>query len=455
MFFTTLCLTNEEKEKIKKLFHEDKSLEINEQRANIISKTLEHPYFDDRFSNFKKILGAGTEGIVFEVDFRLLENHSQTIPAALKINFGNVDEMKEKLIENYLNLMVNPDDQSRNDFEDGYVIFNLSNHFQKLFNKDPSAKNDMPFICMIYEAATIPLIEMKNDSKIVKYVSVSLTQLGFSGLFGNFLPSRDESENPDEYDEILDKNSKKMAEMIIQISYAIWRIHEEGYIHEGIHVDNIVIAGNLENFNPLIIDFDRLVKQSDLLSKSYPLQDGMLNESNSNYPEYLKHVGDPNYFIGSDENAFYFEHQSFEPSSFLTPEWQERFSKFPKVYLINTNFKYDIEQLVYLLEIILDVYIGRDLVDQFYQNIQGLRKQIKSMAKKINNGEGISLSSSELFKILNDASGLNLTEFKSDNQDLESYFEKIRSESAIEDTTKTPKKEIVLNADNEERIILV
>jgi hypothetical protein len=76
IFSSALCLTPDEKQEITtRLRKENHQHKITEPQFNIISKTLDHAYFGERFTNFKSVLRVSTEGITLNVDFQLLPDH--------------------------------------------------------------------------------------------------------------------------------------------------------------------------------------------------------------------------------------------------------------------------------------------------------------------------------------------------------------------------------------------
>jgi hypothetical protein len=449
-FLSTLCLTPQEKEEIKRLINDDNRYRKSKPHLNIISQTLEHFYFGDHFSNFKKILGAGADGIVLEVDFKLFSESPQTIPVGLKINYTNLDSTKEKLIKNYLNLMVKFEDQSRNEQGDGHVVFDLSKHYQKMLDNDVSFKNDVPFISMIYEAAIIPLKDMEDDSGKPKFVSVTVTQLGFSDIEGSFL------QKPYRSNEIMNQNSVNVARMIVEISYGLWRIHENGFIHADIHSDNIIVAGNPNNLYPMIIDFDRIINQDDFLTTAFPIKEEMLNKSNPEYSEYLKYVGDPNYLMVTDKMAIYFPNEPFKTSTVLTSEWQEKMPKSTQMFIANVKYNVDTENLIYFFRTILNELIKKKLISKTNENIEELTKEINLIKKQLLN-ENKYLTSQELFEKLNESSGLNLTEseFHFVNEDLDNYLKEIESSRTSENDSQNTTNVKQVDVENDERIILV
>jgi serine/threonine protein kinase len=388
-------------------------------------------------------LGGGADGVILEVDFQLLPDHSFTIPVALKINYSNLDSDNDKKLENYLNLMVNPDDQSRDKQGNDLVVFNLSQHYEKMLEKDPSFKDDVPYISMIYEGAIISFDDQEDDSGITEFVIVTVTQLGFAGLFDNFLPI------PKGSDEVMNKNSVDVARMIVQMCYGLWRIHDNGFIHKDIHSGNIIVAGNPDNFYPMIIDFDHLIKQSDFISSAFPIRKKMLNPSSPNYSENLKYTEDPNYLIGTNETAKDFNNVMVETSLFFTPEWQEKFSKFSWMFVANVKYINDTNTLILMLETVLIPFIRMKLINEDHENIKRLKEQINSIKYQISFRNFF--SSHEVFEQLNEASGLNLTEFHPVNEDLKSYLEKIRSSRK----SGVPNMTTELHDENNERNILV
>jgi hypothetical protein len=221
LFITASSWFDDDKQKIlikinekKEQKEDDEDTIISDDEVDIISDALDHAYFGGRFSNFDKLLGIGTEGVVLKVDFQLLSDYPQTIPVALKINYENLSMDKANSVENYLNLMVNAGDQNRIAQGNDLVVYDLSKHYRKMLNKDGSFKNDMPYVSMIYEAAIIMLTDEEDNFDIDEYVTVTIMQLGFSNLFGDFLP-RPESL------QIQNSNSENVARMIVQTSYAI------------------------------------------------------------------------------------------------------------------------------------------------------------------------------------------------------------------------------------------
>jgi serine/threonine protein kinase len=445
IFSSALCWTSDEKQEIITTFiNEIDEYMTDNLQFNIFSKALQNPYFGDRFSNFRKVLGAGAEGVVLEVDFQLLPDHPQTIPAALKINYSNLGSNNEKILENYLNLMVKPEDQSRNEQGNDLVVFNLSQHYEKMLEKDPSFKDDVPFVSMIYEAAIISFEDKEDDSGITEFVSVTVTQLGFSELPGTFLPI------PGDSSEIMKKNSVDVARMIIQMCYGLWRIHYNGFIHKDIHSENIIVAGNPENFYPMFIDFDSIKNQDDFLSSAFPLKMESLNPSDPNYSEYLEYSTQSEYLIEDYLIGRYFKLIKEIPYNALSSELQKKLSASTKFIIIDPKYNVDFVDFIKNLKYLIDTCIKRELIDINHENINQLGRTIYSIIIEYNRYKKY-LTSRELFEKLNEASGLNLNEFHFVNEHLESYFEEIRSsrKSGVPNTTTE------LHEENNERNILV
>jgi hypothetical protein len=445
LFISTLCFTSDEKQEILNAINDEEELTenennelLNDDEVDIISKTLNHAYFGGRFSNFNGVLGIGTEGATLKVDFQLLPDHPQTIPVALKINYDNLSMNEANSIENYLNLMVNAGDQKKIVQGNDIVVYDLSKHYRKMLSQDGSFKNDTPFVSMIYEAAIIKL----NYSGTRKFVTVTVTQLGFSDLPGNFLPI---PKSP----QILYSNSENVARMIVQICYAVWRMNEQGFLHNDIHGQNVLVAGNPNHFSPMIIDFGRLVNLTEFEAKAFPVKQEMLNTSDPNYQENLKYIKDLSYVVESEEAAQDFQDIAVDPLSFFTSEWQNKFSGLSKVYLV--GFKYNVgnDQMVDLFKTMLETYIDKNLINESHVNIENLEEKINLFENMIANEQPF--SSSELFETLNQASGLNLTDFHPENVDLDNYFQQIRNSSDSE----VPSKRKKIDNSNVGRLILV
>jgi serine/threonine protein kinase len=448
IFSSALCWTPDEKEEIiTRLKKESVKYSISKPQINIISKILDHAYFGDRYSNFRRVLGAGDFGIIFEVDFQLLPGHPQTIPVALKINYAKANLETGKLIENYLNLMVDANDKFKNYVGEDLLVFNLSRHYEKMLNHDPSFKNDVPFISMIYEAAIISLKDMEDDSGTTKFVNITVTQLGFSDLPGTFLPI------PGASTEVMNQNSVNVSKMVVQFFYGLLRIHESGFIHSDIHFRNILVSGNPDNFYAMIIDLDGLKNLNDIISSAFPITKEMLNTSNPNYSRNLLFAQNPNYFIATDDTLIYFKRVKVRSSSFLTSEWQEKLSNSSFVYVANVTYISETDDLLHALEIILNEYIEKNLIDKNHENIKRLKEQIDLIQKKIYKKDFF--TTQEVFEQLNEASGLNLTEFHSVNENLESYLEEIRSSRTSKSNSQVSRKREELNVGNDERFILV
>jgi hypothetical protein len=344
------------------------------------------------------------------------------------------------LIKNYLNLMVNAGDQSRNKLEDDLVVYDLSHYYQKMLSEDDSFENDVPFASMIYEAAIITL----NNFETTEYVTVSVTQFGFSDLETNFLP------NP-KSPEILNSNSENVARMIVQMCYAFWQMNEKGFIYTDLIEENVLVNGNPDDFSPLIINFEKLINLNELKLDSLALKEEMMNISDSDYSENLKYVKELYYLVRNEEIAFKFEFTSIDPETFFTREWKEKISTSYDMGLL-VNFKYNmaIREIVHFFEIILKNYIDKKLIDGDHKNIKKLKEQIDLFEKKIFE-EHVLLTNDEVFEKLNEASGLNLTEFNYKNDDLDNYFREIKSKNDSQDASKMEK----LDGRNDERIILV
>jgi hypothetical protein len=441
-FWTALSLTPEEREHIIDLVKKLDKQKITSQRLKIITETLNHPYFEERFTNFRRILGAGQEGVLFEVDFQLLADHPLTLPVALKINFASLDSGKNKFVKNYLNLMVHPDDQLKNHHKNGLVVFDLSKHFKKMLRNEPPFKNDVPFISMIYEAAIISLKDMGDAPGNDLFVCITVTQLGRSPLFSKFLPV------PNGSDEILNQNSVNISRIIVQICYGLWRIHDNGFIHSDFHSANVMVVGSPGNFTPLIIDFDRLKLRNDLLSTVEPFRKEMLNEPDSS--KYLEYANDPNYFVGSNNLTFNFKVIESIPVTAFTPEWQTKFSKVSEVRLINVEYNIDFEIVIRWLRYFLRKCGDNQLINGDHENIRNLKERVDSIRDGLDE-QNKYLTSLELYEEVKEASGLNLSKFDSKNEDLENYFQKIRRG----DNSRTTKKKGNSGVRNDECIIFV
>jgi serine/threonine protein kinase len=345
-------------------------------------------------------------------------------------------------IENYLNLMVNADDQNRIAQGNDLVVYDLSKHYRKMLNKDGSFKNDTPYVSMIYEAATIMLTDEEDNSDTDEYVTVTIMQLGFSNLFGDFL-TRPEST------EIENSNSENVARMIVQTSYAVWQMNKQGYVHADLSEENVLVSGNPQNFSPLIIDFGRLINLTEYKAKALLLKEEMLNKSDPDYQRNLKYVDGSNYLITNQEAAFDFKYITIDPKSFLTSEWQEKLSRPHEMYLVNLKYNMGTMQLVTMFDLLLNTYIEDELINETHKNIQILKETIDSLIKM--NREQNYVTSSELFQQFNKASGLNLTDFHSENVDLDNYFQQIGNSSDSE----VPRKKKKIDNSNVKRLILV
>jgi serine/threonine protein kinase len=443
-FISISCLSSDDKQEIlnamndDELFEDEKNEQLTDDDMNTISKTLNHPYFGERFSNFNGVLGIGTEGATLKVDFQLLPEHPQTIPVALKINYENLSMEEANSVENYLNLMVNAGDQNRIVQGKDLVVYDLSKHYRKMSSQDGSFKKDTPFVSMIYEAAII----MLNDSGGTKYVTVTVTQLGFSDLPGSFLPL---PKSP----QILNSNSENVARMIVQICYAVWRMNEQGFIHKDIHGQNVLVAGNSSHFSPMIIDFGRLINLNEFKSKAFLLKQEMINKSDPDYKKNLKLFEDVTYILGSEEAAQDFQNVPVDPSSFLTSEAQKNFSGLSEVYLV--GFKYNVgnDQMVDLFKTMLETYIEEKVISESHKNIQNLQEKIYLFNDMIESKQ--QFTSSELFQNLNQASGLNLSGFRPENFDLDNYFDRIGNSS----DSDGPRKKMKFDTGIGGRLVLV
>jgi hypothetical protein len=450
-FFSALSLTPDDKQRMIKSIKEKQEWGIDEQQLNVILITLNHPYFKDRFTNFKKILGAGNDGVVFEVDFQMLSDYPQTIPVALKIDFPRPNLEMGKSIENYLNFMVNPQDHLKNYVGEDLLVFNLSPHYEKMLREETDFKMNPTFISMIYEAAIISFKETENGSEHFNYVSVTVTQVGFAGVLDDFLP------NPADSSETMSQNSLNVAKMIVQICYGLWQIYEKGFIHSDNHLQNMMVVGNFQNFTPLFMGLDNLQTADDLLSSGFPLKKEMLDKVDSNYSEFVKYTKDPKYFIVDESLESRFKLTAHIPITVFTSDWQEKLEDFlPQPYLVNIKYNNDFINVIRFLKKILLFYIDNKLVDRNHVNLKKVTKTVDSIYRKLGDKYEY-LTSEELFKKFNRESGLNLREFHSENQDLEDYLMKIRKEIELRSKSGVPGMTTGVSDLNhdEERIILV
>jgi hypothetical protein len=420
MFLSSICLTPDEKDEIIKLLKTDYRTDISESNVNNISQILQHTYFGDRFSNFRKILGAGVDGIVLEVDFQLLTDYEETIPAAVKINYENLNS-SSKFIKNYLNMMVYPTDQLEDNHEEDLVLFDLSQHYKKILEDDNSYKNDMPFVNMVYEAAIITVNIKVNEILKPKYANVTVTQLAFSELPGTFLPI------PGESIEVMDRNSVDVARMIVQISYGLSRIHNNGFMHTDINSGNIIVGGSSENFYPMIIDFDHLENKKDFLSSAIPITEDTINEADPKKSEYLEYSNKSEYLIASYAICFNFKFIKGIPRTAIKSEWADMFKESTKFMIIDAKYDNDYSDLIGVLKDLIDTYIKEKLINQNHVNIQKLKEEIDSL-KRQRRREDKFFTIDELYKKLNEASGLNLKldDLHFINENLESYLLEIK-----------------------------
>jgi hypothetical protein len=307
---------------------------------------------------------------------------------------------------------------------------------------DRSFKNDVPFVSMIYEAAMISL--NGGNSENGKYVCITVTGLGSTGIQGGFLP------NPNGSDEVLKSNSKTLARLIVQICYAVWKINDNGFIHGDIHLNNFLVTGNPDNLTPLIIDFDRMQSLDYLRSTGYPLTGDMLNQSDPNSSKFLKFADDSDNLITSYKNALFFNCVVKMQHSMLTPEWQDTLSKYKNIYLVDVKYNTDMLKLFKSFDLLLTGYIDKGFISGNHKNIKNMREKIDSINDLLENKETL-LSGQELFKKLNKASGLNLNDFNSVNVDLENYLGNVK----LETNRKVARKMKTIDADRNSRIILV
>jgi hypothetical protein len=202
------------------------SNDMDDPEIETFMQCLNHPYFKDRFTNFKKILGIGTFGVVIEADFQLFKDRPQTLPVAVKVNYETRHEDPFEMVRNYVSLMVNQEDVKFESGErDDLKVFNLSKHFEKMRIDDDSIKKDVFFVDMLYEGAVINITVYPEDniSNPPKHLSTIIAQLGFLSLEKNFL------ENPKGSDEIQNRNSKNVSKLIVQTSFGLSRIHANGF----------------------------------------------------------------------------------------------------------------------------------------------------------------------------------------------------------------------------------
>jgi serine/threonine protein kinase len=419
-FISTSCLSKQEIKEILKSILDGNYLKKDSEDFKIILKCLDHDYFGKRFRNVRGILGSGTNAITILMDFQLLTNHPETVPVAVKINFKNLDSDENEMIGNYLNLMVNSGDQLRDYGLKNVLIFNLSRHFRKMLDGDDTFKNDVPFIDMIYEAAIISVEKKIRFKKIYQKVFITVMQPGFSTLDANFLP------DPEGSIEILNQNSQNVVKMFVQISYGLWRMHDNGFYHGDLFDENIVVSGNPENFSPLIIDFDSMRSQEDLIEGGFMFQKKTLNLSDPENQNFLKYAEDPNYLIGDQNTGIYLYTLDILDPNIFTPEFLQASTEFKSKCLFNLQYSMDTKKIIRLFIDLLKKYAANGVITLDNENIKKSQELLNSIKKSWDEQTKF-LTSYELFETLNNANDLGLNSFHFFNPELENYFGIIRN----------------------------
>jgi hypothetical protein len=400
----------------------------------IIGKSLKHEYFNERFSNFDGVLGIGTEGVVFKVDFQLFHDDRRSFPVALKIDFDDLTKSKAESIQNYVNLMVDPQDQSRQNPKEDIEVFDLSQHFKRMLNNDLPFKNDVPYLSMIYQAAIITLPGGEDDPESTKYVTVSATQLGSYKLLDDFLP------DPDGSDAIKDSNSEIVAKMIIEMCYATLNMYEQSYVHPDLSDENILISEDAGNFTPLIIDFGKLISLEEFKKNAILLEKEMLQTLDEESENYLDGF---HYLITDRQAAYDFKYTTIDPSSFLTPETQTKLSNPGEMYLVNIQYNMGTTQLVITISTFLKELIENDFINEKNGRIVELKKNIELRRKE--NKKKIYITDLELFQNLNNESGLKLNEFQSKNV----YLNIFLTDNKTPSNSNDPNKKLKPNPSND------
>jgi serine/threonine protein kinase len=432
----TTCFSSEEILQIEKSIIDkaqtefDDFDEIGEFGMKNIMKCLKHPYFEDRFTNFKKILGIGSFGVAIEADFRLFKERPQTLPVALKVNYESRHLDKFEMLRNYLSLMVNPADvKIEGGEEDDLKVYNLSQHFEKMRSGDDSIKKDAPFVNMLYEAAVIT-VHPEDDMDIPpKKLTITVVQLGFSSLEKDFL------EHPQESEEILNRNSRNVSKLIVETSYGLWRIHANGFFHGDLKENNIIVTGTKDDFHPMIIDFDCLKSRKDLLQMTTPLEKGIFNKAYIDYPNYVKYSENPNYLIGNWKVMNYlFIIKEIPVDAVSDVELKEAYKN--EVFCVcNINVLVETIKFIRLSLKLIKEYIKGNLIRADHPNIINLTTELESLKSSWEKGTEY-FTSKQLVNVLNEASSLGFTSFTSVNADLDRFFEEIEASMNASSSTQ-------------------
>jgi serine/threonine protein kinase len=428
------CFSSDEITQIKELIIErgendfDDSDGFGNFEINTIMQCLEHSYFKKRFSNFRRILGIGSYGVVIEADFQLFKDQHHTLPVAVKINYDSKHKDPLEMLRNYVSLMVKPGDV-KIEKKDDFQVYDLSQHFEKMFTGDDSIKNDVPFVGMLYEGAVIPIHPGGYMHKPPKNLSVTVSQLGFSNLEEDFL------ENPQESDAIRDGNSQNVSRLIVQTSYGLSRIHENGFLHGDLFKRNIVVAGTKDNFYPLIIDFDYLKSRQDILEVTVPFKKQILNQSHPNFQKYMKYCEDANNLIGDAHIYIYlYRLDELHLDAFSNIELKSDY-QYQTLFVFNINTTNDTFNLIEFSLQLLNEYIENNLIRADHPNIINLKNELESIKSSWTKGTEY-LSSHVLFERLNEASSLGLTSFSSVNADLDHLFEEMKASMSTSSTAQ-------------------
>jgi tRNA A-37 threonylcarbamoyl transferase component Bud32 len=425
-------------------------VEFQGSKLETFMKCLNHPYFKNRFSNFQRILGMGGFGLVIEADFQLFEDRPETLPVAVKVNFGSVHEDTLEMIRNYASLMVNPDDvEIKDGGRDDLKVFDLSKHFDKMRLGNDSIKKDVSFVGMLYEAALISVYPEDDISKPPQNLSVTVAQLGFSSLKDDFLENAEGSET------IRDRNSENVSKSIVQMSFGLRGIHANGFFHGDLSEKNIIVAGTKEDFYPLIIDFDFLKSRYDLLQMSIPFYKQAFDQSHPKFQEYVEYSKSPGSLIGEEDVSVYLYELDKIPKEAVSDVELKRAFESKKFCMFNLNITQDTINLINLSLGLLNKYIEKNLIRSDHPHIHGLKTKLESLKNSWEQKKEY-LTSESLMEKLNEASNLELTSFDALNADLDRFFEKIEeSLSASSDTQVRTVQEKPEDSKNELKDMLI
>jgi serine/threonine protein kinase len=374
---------------------------------------LSHPYFEEKYENVRREIGSGSFGMVFEADFKLFDTSDHMLPVALKINFNFMSPIKTDF-RNYLNLMVASKD-IKETHKNGLTRYDLSSHFKKM-QSGGGYKNDVPFLDMVYEAVSVEVPNSKKSNGAAN-VSVMATQLGFTDFEELSLPAPSGSKK----DQMKEKYAKNLGHAIVQLSYGLWRIHSNGFLHRDLGDFNVILGGSPNDFFPLIIDFDFMQRLSDLNEPMTQVTSDTFNESGAS--EYSKYITSQ-HFISAFKSEVFAPLKQI-PTSKLSPQMQTEMQGHDVVYLLSTEVLKETFSFIKMLLSIFQKAAEKDLVDLNNHWIVSIVEELHLLKQDWEEGSFF-VGSEELWNQLNEASGFDLSSFKLMNPELDEFLKNAR-----------------------------